>query len=169
MIYADVDVAMVKSSTFPTILDDDQVEYTKLNHNVHKNFMASSPEQEEATSGKSSSTDKFFCIMIIITCTDYTTPCNLDNLLIQLRPEVTPHWYQLGTIIGIDKHTLDEYSKCSPEQCLIEVLDYWLRNHYNSRPTWRDVACVLEIIQLNKLAQNILKVYETGIPISLLL
>ena len=84
-------------------------------------------------------------------------------LLIQLRSEVTPYWYQFGTIIGMTKNTLEHYSKYPPEQCLIEVLDYWVRNHHDSKPTWRDVACVLKQIKLNKLAQDILKVYETGI------
>ena len=98
--------------------------------------------------------------------TDHT--CNLDNLLIHLRSEVTPYWYQFGTIVGMDKDTLENYSKYPPEQCIIEVLDYWLRNHYDSKPTWRDVANVLKEIKLNKLAENILKVYETGM-ISLLL
>ena len=86
----------------------------------------------------------------------------MDNLLIQLRSEVTPHWYQFGTIIGMDKETLEKYSKYPPEECIIEVLDFWLRNHHDTKPTWRDVACVLEQIKLNNLAQNILKVYETG-------
>ena len=95
------------------------------------------------------------------TYVDYA--CNLDNLLIQLRSEVTPYWYQFGTIVGIDKDTLKEYSKYSPDECIIEVLDCWLRNHQNGKPTWRDVAVVLKEIKLDKLAENILKVYETGI------
>ena len=94
--------------------------------------------------------------------------CNLDSLLIQLRSEVTPYWYQFGIIVGMDKDTLEKYSKYPPEQCIIEVLDYWLRNHYDNKPTWRDIANVLKEIKLNKLAENILKVYETGM-ISLLL
>ena len=93
----------------------------------------------------------------------HTAPCNLDNLLIQLRPEATPYWYQLGTNIGMDKDTLEKYSQHPPEQCIIEVLDYWLRNHHDGRPTWRDVACLLKQMKLNKLARDILKVYETGI------
>ena len=95
------------------------------------------------------------------TYVDYA--CNLDNLLIQLRSEVTPYWYQFGTIVGIDKDTLKKYSKYSPDECIIEVLDYWLRNHHDGKPTWRDVAVVLKEIKLDKLAENILKVYETGI------
>ena len=90
------------------------------------------------------------------------TSCNLDNLLIQLRSEVTPYWFQFGIVIGMDEATLEEYSKYPPEQCLIEVIDYWIRIHDN-KPTWRAVADVLKEIKMNKLAEDILKVYETGI------
>ena len=91
----------------------------------------------------------------------HVTPCNLDNLLIQLRFEVTPYWYQFGTIIGMDEATLEKYSKYPPEQCLIEVIDFWVRIHDN-KPTWKGVSDVLKEIKLNKLAEDILKVYETG-------
>ena len=91
----------------------------------------------------------------------HMTSCNLDNLLIQLRSEVTPYWFQFGTVIGMDEATLQEYSKYPPEQCLIEVIDFWVRIHDNT-PTWRAVADVLKEIKLNKLAEDILKVYETG-------
>ena len=89
-------------------------------------------------------------------------------ILIQLRSEVTPYWSQFGIVIGMEKATLEKYSKYPPEQCLIEVLDYWVRIH--NQPTWRGVSDVLKEIKLNKLAEDILKVYETGtIAISQLL
>ena len=88
--------------------------------------------------------------------------CNLDNLLIQLRSEVTPYWFQFGIVIGMDEATLEKYSKYPPEQCLIEVIAFWVRIHDN-KPTWRGVSDVLKEIKLNKLAEDILKVYETGI------
>jgi hypothetical protein len=62
----------------------------------------------------------------------------------------------------MDNATLEKYSKYSPEQCLIEVLDYWVRIHDN-KPTWSGIADVLKEIKITKLAENILKVYETGI------
>ena len=89
------------------------------------------------------------------------TSCNLDNLLIQLRSEVTPYWFQFGTAIGMDEATSQEYSKYPPEQCLIEVINFWVRIHDN-KPTWRGVSDVLKEIKLNKLAEDILKVYKTG-------
>ena len=55
VIYADVDVVMAESCTFQTILDDDHVEYAKLNHNIqYTNLMAASREPEEATSDNDS-------------------------------------------------------------------------------------------------------------------
>ena len=64
-------------------------------------------------------------------------------------------------VIGINKEILEKYSSYPSEECIVEVLDYWLRNHH-SKPTWRDVAKALKEIELHQLADNILKVYETG-------
>jgi hypothetical protein len=62
---------------------------------------------------------------------DYCScPVNLENLLIQLRSQVTPKWYQFGLVVGIDKKVLDGYTSYSPEVCVIEVLDQWLRNRH---------------------------------------
>ena len=59
VIYADVDVVMAESYTFQTILDDDHVEYVKLNHNIQTtNLMAASREQERATSNNDSNMSK---------------------------------------------------------------------------------------------------------------
>ena len=82
---------------------------------------------------------------------------NLDSLLIQLRIQVTPKWYQFGVAIGVPEDLLQQYSA---DESLIEILDYWLKNHHN--PTWRDVAEVLNDIELHELAESIMNVYETG-------
>ena len=87
---------------------------------------------------------------------------NLDNLLIQLRPHVTHKWYAFGEAVCISKDILDNYGeKCAPDDCIIEVLDYWLR-HSVSHPTWKDVAQTLLKINLQQLAQEIDKGYTTG-------
>ena len=87
---------------------------------------------------------------------------NLDNLLIQLRPQVASKWYQFGESAGIQKEVLEGFLKsCSPEDCIVEMLDYWLRKSAN-KPTWRDVAGVLKLIKLSQLANNIERVYVTG-------
>ena len=88
---------------------------------------------------------------------------DLDKLLIQLRPQVGSKWYQFGEAAGIEKEVLDNYAKsCPPEDCIIEILDYWLRNHQAGQLTWRDVARVLRAIGLRQLAGDIESVYSTG-------
>ena len=69
--------------------------------------------------------------------------------------------YQFGLVVGMAKETLDSYSNYSPKECLVEVLDYWLRNNPHT-PTWRDVAEVLKEIKLHQLAEDILKVHQTS-------
>ena len=87
---------------------------------------------------------------------------NLDNLLIQLRPQVTSKWYQFGVAAGIQTDVLDSFAKqCSPEDCIMEMLDYWLRKHVR-QPTWTDVANVLKHINLPQLASEIERVKITG-------
>ena len=83
--------------------------------------------------------------------------------MIQLRAQVTPKWHEFGTAIGIPEGLLDQYSSYSADECLIEVLNYWLNDHQN--PTWKDVAKVLRDIELDELAEDIMNVYETGIDV----
>ena len=86
---------------------------------------------------------------------------DLDNLLIQLRTQVTPSWYQFGLALGVDNDVLNKYSKCPQEESLVELADYWLRNS-PTKPTWRDVAKALKKIGFDSLANDILNVYKTG-------
>ena len=87
---------------------------------------------------------------------------NLDNLLIQLKAQVSSKWYQFGAAAGIDKEVLDNYVKnCSPDECIIEIFDYWLRN-YKGKISWHDVAAILRAINLQQLAFDIEQVYVTG-------
>ena len=86
---------------------------------------------------------------------------NLDTLLIQIKAQVTPKWYQLGVALKINKEILDKFCECSDEESIVEVLDYWLRNS-SSKPTWRAVAKALNEIELHELEERILKIYKTG-------
>lgn len=79
--------------------------------------------------------------------------------MIQLRAQVTPKGHELGAAIGIPGDLLDQYSSYPADECLIEVLKYWLNSH---SLTWRDVAKVLHDIELHELAEDIMNVYETG-------
>ena len=86
---------------------------------------------------------------------------NLDSLLIQIKPEVTPNWYQFGKAIGVDDKVLDRYTPYPPEESIVEVCDNWLRNH-SGKPTWREVAEALGQINCQQLAFQIENIYETG-------
>ena len=80
---------------------------------------------------------------------DDSLSIDLDKLLIQLCPQVGSKWYQFGEAAEIEKEVLDSYAKsCPPEDCIIEMFDYWLRNHDAGQLTWRDVAQVLRAIGL---------------------
>ena len=92
--------------------------------------------------------------------TDVDRMVNLDSLLIQLRHQVIPKWHQFGVAVGIPEEILEQYSSYPANERLMEVLDYWLKNDGN--PTWRDVAKVLNDIELHELEEGIMNVYETG-------
>ena len=100
--------------------------------------------------------------MIIIIIVTETPSVNLDNLLIQLRPQISAKWYQFGEAAGIKKEVLDNFSKnCAPNDCIIEMLDYWLRNSAK-QPTWNDVAGILKLMNHSHLVSAIERVYLTG-------
>ena len=64
--------------------------------------------------------------------------------------------------MGIEKEVLDYFaSKCPPDECIVEILDFWLRNH-KEQVTWKDVARALKVINLQQLALDIESIYTTG-------
>ena len=82
--------------------------------------------------------------------------------MIQLRPQVTLKWYQFGEAAGIKKEILDNFARqCSPDDCIVEMLDFWLR-HCAKQPTWKDVSKILTRINLSQLALDVDNVYTTG-------
>ena len=99
---------------------------------------------------------------------DDSLSINLDNLLIQLKPQVTPKWYEFGIAAGIKKEVLDKFAEqCSPEECIVEVVDYWLRKGMRL-PTWKDVAKILKKIDLCGLAHDIEGIYTTETVINII-
>ena len=98
-------------------------------------------------------------MVLTLMCIDKTL--NLDTLLIQIHDEVTPKWYQFGLAVGINKETLDEFSNFTPEECIVEISDLWLRTS-ETTVIWRDVADALKEIGCYRLAEKILKIYKTG-------
>ena len=84
---------------------------------------------------------------------------NLDSLLIKLRGKVTDRWYQFGIAIGLPLAFLKKLEGYPQEECIIEILDYWLR-HHPDQPTWKEIADAMEDIQDYELANSIKGVYE---------
>lgn len=67
-------------------------------------------------------------------------PPELNSLLkILKRREITSKWYQFGSALGVPKKILDQLTDYSEEDCLVELLDYWLKNH-PQQPTWKEIT-----------------------------
>ena len=77
------------------------------------------------------------------------------------KEELTPRWYEYGLVVGVPKEVMDTYLGYPSDQCLIEVLDYWLR-HHPGQLTWGEVARTLRELKLYQLAEKALQVYTTG-------
>lgn len=76
---------------------------------------------------------------------------------------MAPLWYEFGLAVGIDKETLNKFSALPKEDCIVELLDFWLRKRENEKKvTWREVAEAIKQIGLHTLAQDLLDVYKTG-------
>ena len=79
-----------------------------------------------------------------------------------MRDKVGPKWHEFGEALGIDEVVLDSIAKSTfTENCIVEVLDYWLE-YYDGKPTWSDVVEALYDINLEKLALDIEQVYKAG-------
>ena len=86
---------------------------------------------------------------------------NLDLLLFLLKEEMTPRWYEFGLVVGVPKDVMDGYLGYPSDQCLIELLDYWLR-HHPGQLTWREVAQALREMKLYQLAEKTLEILTTS-------
>ena len=82
---------------------------------------------------------------------------DLDALLILLKEDLTPRWYEFELVVGVPKELMDSYSGYPSDQCLTEILDYWLR-HHSDQLTWTEVSQALKVIELNQLAAKALQV-----------
>ena len=137
-------------------LDDSVVQYAHINHSLiaekTSNFQMDNNKGNKLIKTNLSIDENIIAEIAV----------NLDNLLIQLRPQVSTKWYEFGKAAGVDKTVLDNYAKeCAPEDCIVETVDHWLRR-CEDKPTWRDVAKILKKIHLPVLASDIENVYTTG-------
>ena len=80
---------------------------------------------------------------------------DLDDLLILLKEDLTLRWYEFGLVVGAPMELMNSYSGYPSDQCLTEILDYWLRHHFNQL-TWTEVAQALKAIELDQLAEKVL-------------
>ena len=93
---------------------------------------------------------------------------DLDSLLAKLHGRVDTQWFALGTALGIPTEFLDSLKSYNyPDQdCMVEMLDYWLRNHPD-QPTWKEIADAIEDIHDYLLAKSIKAVYDVPSNISI--
>ena len=89
---------------------------------------------------------------------------NLDSLLIKLRGKVNDQWYQIGIALGIPLVFLRKLEGYPNEDCMVEIIDYWLRNHPD-QPTWKEIADAIEDIRDYELAKSIKGMYELACKI----
>ena len=69
----------------------------------------------------------------------------MESLLVYLRGRVTFQWYKFGVALGTPTKNLEHFADLSEEAALVEVLDFWLKNH-PTQPTWQEVANALQDI-----------------------
>ena len=67
------------------------------------------------------------------------TPVNLKRLLEKLQGQVSKQWYQLGLALGLPMDVLEGFNLYTEDDCLTEVLDYWLK-HHQGKPTWQEIT-----------------------------
>ena len=100
-------------------------------------------------------------VTVLLCNLDDSLDVTLDKLLDLLREEVGPRWYDFGEAVGIDEVVLDSIAKTTfPENCIVEVLDYWLKYFDDGTLTWSDVATALRDINLQELAYHIEQLYS---------
>lgn len=86
----------------------------------------------------------------------HTDQCiDLHHLLIKLKDKHSSQWYLYGLAIGVPKEILNQLQDYSEEDCLTEVLDYWLQHHY-SQPTWAEVMNAQKKVEFYYLAKETL-------------
>ena len=86
-------------------------------------------------------------------CTFIDQPVDLNSLLLRLRGHITSQWYLFGLAFGVPKEILEQLRRYPREQCLVEVLDYWLR-HHDGQPTWEQVVVAQEKIKFHLLVND---------------
>ena len=79
----------------------------------------------------------------------------------QLHPQVTSKWQEFGIAIGMNDELLNNLQEYSSQENLQQVLGYWIKNN-STEPTWNDLVEILKEIELYTLAEDVVKMYESG-------
>lgn len=66
-------------------------------------------------------------------------PLDLKSLLKKLQGQASKQWYQFGLALGLPMDVLEGFNLYSEDDCLVEVLDYWLK-HHPTQPTWQEIT-----------------------------
>lgn len=145
-------------------IDDTRITYAQVN--IHP--LKVKDMQLDKSTGHLSAGINNNIIITVLNCNMNTCfaddSLNLDFLLMQIKREITQHWYQFGKALGVESKVLEKCSQHPPEESIVEVCDHWLRNH-TGKPTWREVAEALRQIKFQSLAFDIENVYKTGISV----
>ena len=81
------------------------------------------------------------------------TPVNLKCLLKKLQGQVSKQWYQLGLTLGLPMDVLEGFNLYSDDDCLVEVLDYWLK-HHPGKPTWQEITNAQKKVEMFNTEQD---------------
>jgi hypothetical protein len=72
---------------------------------------------------------------------------DLDSLLLIIHERIDVNlWHQFGLELGVPPDFLEGLRGYPDHECMIEVADYWLRNHPDI-PTWNKVEDSLRKIE----------------------
>ena len=52
-------------------------------------------------------------------------------------------WYTFGLELGVPVKLLHSLTRYPESECMVEVVDYWLRNHH-AKPTWSELENAIE-------------------------
>ena len=81
------------------------------------------------------------------------TPVNLKCLLEKLQGQISKQWYQLGLTLGLPMDVLEGFNLYSEDDCLAEVLDYWLK-HHPGKPTWQEITDAQKKVEIFNTEQD---------------
>ena len=77
---------------------------------------------------------------------------SLSNILRVLKDLSPKNYLKLSLELGLDKNTYDKFETNHPrdsDRVLIEVVDWWMKNKVDPKPSWQELRRVLSEVQPN--------------------